>query len=418
MTLSPLISGAGLEKAPDRAPLAPATRSYRVAIVATHPIQHFVPFYRALSLQPDLTPHVFFGSRIGLEEYFDPEMNARFSWHMDLTSGYQHDFLRGADRIRSTAFASMNNPAVWKSVSRFRPDVVVVYGYANLTAVRTIAGALLRKIPVLLVSDSEPLQSRSAARIWVKRLLLPRLVGAVSGFLTVGDCNERYWTGFGAPHAKLFRTPFTIDEPTYLLARANRAELRRDWRRERGIEEREVVFLAVGKLSARKRQRDILTALALARHAAPAARVVLAGDGAERGALEDMAREADLPVTFLGFVNLDELPQVYAAADVLVHASARDPHPLVFSEAACLGLPIVASDRVGAIGSTDIAQPGVNALVFPQGDVRRLAAALTDLTCDPLRREAMGEASLRVFRSQDMATSVAGLRSAVRAVVG
>lgn len=395
---------------------APGAR-LRIAIVATHPIQHFVPFYRALSLDPSLQVHVFFASRIGLDEYFDREMNVTVKWRMDLTSGYDHTFLPGADRIHESSFFKMNNLSLGAALDRFRPDAVVVYGYSNITALGTILGAILRRIPLLLISDSELLRERTTAIGWIKDRLLPILGASVFAVLTVGDRNEQYWTRFGVKPGRLFRTPFTIDETLYRDTQRQRDALRRAWRAEHAVGQDEVVFLAVGKLSNRKRQADVLAALRIAAKAGPL-RVVLAGDGADRAALEAQAAEAGLPVTFLGFVNVDALPSVYAAADVLVHASSSDPHPLVFSEAACVGLPIIASDRIGAVGPTDIARVGENAVIYPVGDVERLAAAMTDLASDAALRAAMSEASLRIFDTQQASVSVNGLRTAARAAMG
>ena len=97
-----------------------------------------------------------------------------------------------------------------------------------------------------------------------------------------------------------------------------------------------------------------------------------------------------LPVTLLGFVNVDRLAEVYCAADILAHPSELDPHPLVLSEAACVGLPLLISDRVGAAGPTDIAREGENAVVYPCGDVR----ALTDAVLRFGRRAGDGRANV------------------------
>ena len=394
-----------------------STEKARVAIVVTHPIQHFVPFYRGLSLQPDLDLCVFFGSRVGLDEYFDVEMNASFKWEMDLTSGYRHVFLPGAERIKSSSFFEMNNASVTRALKDFAPDVLVLYGYSTVMTLWTIAIALMRRTPILMISDSELLRGRAATVGGLKRWVLPWLARCVAGILTVGDNNEAYWASFGAPASKMFRTPFTIDEAVYRQVREERAARRQAVRASLGIAAEEVVFLTVGKLSKRKCPADVVAALRLARSAAPM-RVMFAGDGDQRAELEREVGAAGLPVTILGFVNVNRLPDVYAAADVLVHPSASDPHPLVFSESACIGLPIISSDRVGAIGPTDVGRLGENALVYPFGDVERLAAIMSDLADDPGRRAEMGQASLRIFESQNLQASIGGLRAAVRSVLG
>src|SRR6201999_142811 len=127
------------------------------------PIQHFVPFYRGLSLQPDLDLCVFFGSRVGLDTYFDVEMNTTVKWDMDLTSGYRHVFLPGAERIKSSSFFEMNNASVVKALKDFAPDVVVLYGYSTLMTLWAIGSALLRRMPILLISDSELIRGRAPA---------------------------------------------------------------------------------------------------------------------------------------------------------------------------------------------------------------------------------------------------------------
>ena len=85
----------------------------------------------------------------------------------------------------------------------------------------------------------------------------------------------------------------------------------------------------------------------------------------------------------------------------------------MLSEAACVGLPLLISDRVGAAGPTDIAREGENAVVYPCGDVRALAAALLRLGREPETVERMSKASLRIFGELDTNKSVAGALAAI-----
>ena len=57
------------------------------ALVVSHPIQHFTPFYRALAQCEGITLKVFFCCRVGLEPYFDREMNTHIAWNINLLSG-------------------------------------------------------------------------------------------------------------------------------------------------------------------------------------------------------------------------------------------------------------------------------------------------------------------------------------------
>jgi glycosyltransferase involved in cell wall biosynthesis len=131
-----------------------------------------------------------------------------------------------------------------------------------------------------------------------------------------------------------------------------------------------------------------------------------------------MTAERALPVISLGFVNLDRLPEVYCGADVLLHPAEADPHPLVMSEAGCIGLPMIVSDRVGAVGATDIVRSGENAIITPCGNARAIAATVRRLAQNPDTLQRMSQASLRIYSELDQRKSIEGLLAAGRFCLG
>jgi len=169
------------------------------------------------------------------------------------------------------------------------------------------------------------------------------------------------------------------------------------------------VVFASGKLAPRKRVGDLVAAFAgLGR----AAVLLVAGDGEQRGALEALAASKGVDARFLGFVNIDALPALYAAADVFAHAAENEQYGMVALEAAVVGLPLVVSDETGAIGPTSIARPNENALVFPRGDVTALTAALRLLREDGDLRARMAAASLKISQDHAGPESVAAVLAA------
>lgn len=390
----------------------------KLAIIVSHPIQHFVPFYRALTQDDRIDLAVNYCSRIGVAPYFDQAMNTTIAWKMDLLGGYEHVFLPEADSITSTSPRTVNNPSVGAELARQAPDAVLIYGYNFITSLRALFWCRRNRVPAMMISDSELKTVRSPRTKRIKRLVVPRILRRYDAFLTVGDCNEDYYAHYGVSRDKLFRSPFTIDEETYQAAHQNRAALRNACRRDLGIADDEVVALTVGKLSRRKHPADVIDAARdiKARGNPHKVRFVLAGNGEEMDRLEKIVADEQLPVTMAGFINVDVLPSYYAAADMIVHPSSRDPHPLVMSEGACIGLPLVISDRVGAAGPTDIARPGENAEVFPIGDVRALADQVTALAGDPDRRAQMSARSREIFGELDMQRSVEGAVDALQYV--
>ena len=382
----------------------------RLAIVATHPIQHFAPLYRALAAEPDIELCVFFGAPIGVTAYFDREMNTEITWNADLTGGYRHVFIDPVAHAEPS-FRYPNSPGLARHLSAFDPDAVIVYGYAQASALRALWWSLLNRRPVMMIGDSEGLHTRASMRRHVKRLIVPRILSRCAAFLSVGDENDRYYRDHGVSPSKLFRSPFPIDEISYRRARANRAHYRGEVRRELGIADDAFVALCVGKLSGRKRPADLIAAAAQLVESGVVP--LFAGNGLLLDAMKAQADRLGVPARFMGFVNVDRLPWVYAAADAVVHASEMDPHPLVCSEAACVGLPMILSDRIGAVGPTDIARAGDNALVYRCGDIDALAGAIARMADDRALCAAMGARSVAIFDSLDITVSVTGVRAAL-----
>lgn len=382
----------------------------RVAIVVSHPIQHFCPLYRALSADGRVQLKVLFGSTAGARPYFDKDFNREVRWQSDLLDGFEHEFLPGAEGVTDLT-RSIENRALDQRLESYDPEVVVAYGFFHGISRAAYRWGRRRGRRVLSIADSELRSSRGLLTRLRKRLTVPYLLRQVDGFLTVGDCNEAYYQHYGATAAQLFRSPFPIDAHALDAVLADRTANRTRVRQELGAAEGDCLALVVGKVTARKCPDHAVAALAwaLERPGGRDLRLVVAGDGPALPGLESMARRVGHGRVYLaGFVDVARLPAYYVAADLLVHPSSQDPHPLVLSEAICAGLPCVVSDRVGSVGPTDDVRPGENGLEYPFGSIEELGRCMVALAEDPVRRVAMGRRSTEIGAQRRMHASVDG----------
>ena len=151
------------------------TKKIKVAIVVSHPIQHFVHLYKALAKDPSIELKIFFASNLGVKVYFDKDMNAEIKWNIDLLTGYDYQFLPEADFINKTGFWAINNPSIVSALKKYSPDVVQLHGYAQLTMLRAIVWCNWKRIPVLLSTDSSLLFRRALWKIMQKDIVLTKL---------------------------------------------------------------------------------------------------------------------------------------------------------------------------------------------------------------------------------------------------
>jgi len=159
-----------------------------------------------------------------------------------------------------------------------------------------------------------------------------------------------------------------------------------------------VVVVFTGVLRRDKRVDLLLTALATIGERAPLLRLVIAGDGPERMALESYARSLGIGsrVSWLGWV--EDPTAVLRQSDVFVLPSDPGVETLSMGalEAMAVGLPVVAT----AVGSMSDAVTADVGFLVPPGDVQGLAEALLLLHGDDDLRARLGRAGWR--RQRDL----------------
>jgi glycosyltransferase involved in cell wall biosynthesis len=118
----------------------------------------------------------------------------------------------------------------------------------------------------------------------------------------------------------------------------------------------------------------------------PAVRLVVGGDGPERGALDALAGGLGLRdrVEFIGYVPDEALPRLYSEADLVVLPTrALEGFGLVLIEAMACGTPAMGT-RVGGI--PEVLEPLDPGLVIPEASVEAIAASIRAFMNDDGRR--------------------------------
>ena len=166
------------------------------------------------------------------------------------------------------------------------------------------------------------------------------------------------------------------------------------------------VFLTSRALSERYNVGCVLRAFALIQERVPGARLIVAGDGPERGPLERLAADLGLrDVRFAGWVAPERRSELYDEADVYLNGSDLDNAPLSLLEAGAAGLPVVTTD---AGGIPDLVEDGVSGMLVPRRDPAAMADAALALLADRELADALIEAARR--RSLEHTWDAAGER--------
>ncbi len=206
---------------------------------------------------------------------------------------------------------------------------------------------------------------------------------AADAVIGLSSDAARFAQKFGAAPQKTAVIPTSVDTTVF---RPGQKNLLRD---RYGIEGEVVLF--VGRLTRDKAPDAILKAFQRVTSVVPDAKLVLVGKGKEEATLRDLQRRLNLEnVYFLGMVPRNEMPFIYAGAQVLVLPSVFEIFGNVVLEAMATGLPVVGSKIAGM---ADVIADGITGFHIRPGDIDQIANYLTQLLTNRDLREHMCQAA-------------------------
>ncbi len=203
-----------------------------------------------------------------------------------------------------------------------------------------------------------------------------------------GDTMRRQLVeGCGFPADQVTSIPTGIDFDRFAPAHD-----RRETRQALGIPETDFLVLMVGVIRSVKRHEIALRAFRLLLDRHPSARLVLAGEGPMQEGMEKLAGELGIAdrVEFLG--HREDVPDLLAAADLLLLTSRSEGVPQAVTQALGLGVPVVAT-AVGGVPELVIHER--TGLLVPPEDPQAAADAMTRLANEPALAARLGEEGRR-----------------------
>jgi glycosyltransferase involved in cell wall biosynthesis len=160
------------------------------------------------------------------------------------------------------------------------------------------------------------------------------------------------------------------------------------------------VIVGAGRLSPQKDFATLVRAFALVRAHRPC-RLVIVGEGEERGALQNLAESLGVAVDF-DMTGFDVNPwRIIARADVFALSSLWEGLPNVLIEAVALDVPVVSTSCLS--GPREILCDGRGGMLVPPGDAAGMAAALVHVLDAPekaRRLAAIAREGLARFETQ------------------
>lgn len=232
-------------------------------------------------------------------------------------------------------------------------------------------------------------------RLPVTRQLLNRVLDGAAGIISAG--------GYAAAEAERSvgrSLPITIVPPGVDVGRITPLDDagRRAARERLGLPVAGPLVTSASRLVPRKGMDVLIRASVIVRERHPDVHVAVAGGGRDTKRLGGMIAELDAPVTLLGRLPDEAMPDLYACGDVFSvlcrtrwRGLEQEGFGIIFVEAAAAGVPQVAGRSGGAHEAVAHGETGL--IVDDPTDAGAVADAISELLDDPEQRAAMAVAS-------------------------
>lgn len=176
--------------------------------------------------------------------------------------------------------------------------------------------------------------------------------------------------------------------------------------------------LFVGRLNPEKNIPLLLHGFSNLLKRVPDARLWIAGEGTQKGALEQLCVKLGITthVDFLGFLNHAMLARYYASCDVFVLPSFVETQGLVAMEAMRFGKPIIVARSV--VSATELVDEGLNGYIVDERSPEALTAKMLALAGNADLRLRMGAAGRKKSDEFSPDRVIPALEAAYERVLG
>ena len=305
----------------------------------------------------------------------------------------------------------------WK-LWRGRYDVYIKCINGRFAVPITYIVARLRRKPFILWTG---IWMRLQTRIHRLFFPLTRFIYRHADAVVVyGEHVKRYLITEGVAADRIFVAAHAVDNAAY--NRPIPAEETAALRQQLEIAPDEKVVLYLGRLEDGKGLPYLVEAFATL----PVRQntvLVLAGTGSAQPDLARLVREHGISdrVRFPGYIPSEQTPTYYAMSWVYVLPSVttaviKETWGLVVNEAFNQGVPVIATDAVGAAAG-GLVQNGITGLIVPERQSVALAEAMQRVLDEPNLRQCMSHSAKQTIAHWDNERMVLGFRQAIAYVM-
>ncbi len=293
----------------------------------------------------------------------------------------------------------------WKVLKSQHFDVVVIAG-DYITTMSSVLYCIIHRTPYIIMADSVEKNASRRKFSAIKTAVWRRVLEKANAIWCAGKRSKTYFSSIVGDPEKVYCGCYTFDA----LKIKNKAII--------GVEEKNKllweifgeipnvpIFLFVGHLI---RSRNIKALLDAAEELSKYEKfkLLIIGDGEDATEI-DSTKEY---ISHIKAVPFEDLHRYYGISSCYIHPG-KEPYSLALYEAAIVGMPIVASNQVGAVD--DCLANGENGYVVKSGDSKSLKEAMIKIINNEFEPNKCKEMSEYIVANRSILWAAEQLKQAI-----
>ncbi len=280
------------------------------------------------------------------------------NWQSYYFKNFHPIFLKGITYSGEAAYC----PSIIKQYKKIKPDVNVVCNISSLTGLKLINYFIRKGIEYDIEGDGAFNNKCS----YIKKKIKERIFGHADKLFYTSDEHKKYLLSYGAKNESLHHYPFSSISEKEILSETLREEKRNLYRKEFNIAN--FTFLSVGRFLTWKNFETTIKSFKIVDSKSNL--IIIGGTPTEE--YKKIIKENNIEnISFLPFMNKEELYRYMQASDCFVFSSTQDIWGLVINEAMANGLPVLSSK--GTLSAVEMSKNNPGIILFDNKDEKRLS---------------------------------------------
>lgn len=336
----------------------------RVSVVHNLPAPYRLPLFESLLTEPSLDVRIYFtGSR----------SKRRTHWNLGrLTSDPRVKLISGIGiKVHGTGSDEVRvNPGLLQ-VFENKPDLILLYGYEDLTNVLLSVMCVLRRIPYVLFAEVSPVMHDTLIGT-ISTPLISWVVRHATHLVPASESAASFFEIQGGQRKRMTMIPCIPD--TSGLMKKSETLSRRSMliREEMGLTD-SLVVLYVGRLVEYKGIRELLGAAEIMESVESDIVFLVVGTGPLEPLVVEKGSSSSGRIRYMGSLSDEAVWSLMSIADIQIMPSWYEAFGVVALEALSFGVPVIVTSMCGCINHV---KDGFNGYIIPPRDQSAIARAV------------------------------------------